>query len=330
MALRFSRTGLAGGSGRGQWLAEAINSVLRGVGQVMLQNNAWTGLLFVVAICCNAPIHGAAAVVGAAVGTGVAGLAGADRALIRQGLFGFNGALVAIALPIFVAPGVLLWACVVLAAGGSTVVFAALIALLAPWRMPALTAPFVLTSWCLILAAAGLARLEPTGLAPAAGFPAWAPGTGGVTLATLADGVLNGVGQVFLQENRLTGLIFAVGLLVASRKAFVAALAGALAGGLVAWGMGAAEPAIRAGLFGFNPVLVAIATGAAAPAWDRATCLVATLAVVATPVVQAAASAALAPVGLPALTFPFVVVTWMVLFAGKGFAGFAAPGATDA
>ena len=321
---------MAGGDGWAQRLAEALDSVLRGIGQVMLQDNAYTGLLFVIAIACNAPLHAAAAVVGAAVGTGVAGLAGADRTLIRQGLFGFNGALVAIALPIFIAPGPLLWCCLLLAAGGSTVVFAALIALLAPWRMPALTAPFVLVSWCLVLAAAGLARLEPTGLAPVAGLPGWAPGAGGMTLAALGDGVLNGIGQVFLQENRLTGLLFALGLLVASRKAFAAALAGALVGGLVAWGMGAAEPAIRAGLFGFNPVLVAIATGAAAPAWDRASCVVATLAVIATPVVQAAVSAALAPLGLPALTFPFVVVTWLVLFAGRGFASFAAPGATDA
>lgn len=322
MASWFSRTGLVAGGGgaRAQRVVEAVDSVLRGIGQVMLQDNAYTGLLFVVAICCNAPLHGLAAVIGAAVGTAVAGLAGADRALIRQGHFGFNGALVAIALPIFISPGLLLWSCVVLAAGGSTVIFAALTALLAPWRMPGLTAPFVLTTWCLVLAAAGLARLEPTGLAPAAAFPEWAPGAGGASLAALADGVLNGIGQVFLQENRLTGLVFALGLLVASRPAFVAALAGALAGGLVAWGMGAPEAAIRAGLFGFNPVLVAIATGAALPAWNRATCVVAALAVIATPVVQAATTAALAPIGLPALTFPFVAATWVFLLAAPKLA----------
>jgi urea transporter len=45
-----------------------------------------------------------------------------DRAQLRDGLFGFNGALVAIALLVFLQPTALTWACVVFASAGSSVV----------------------------------------------------------------------------------------------------------------------------------------------------------------------------------------------------------------
>ncbi len=97
------------------------------------------------------------------------------------------------------------------------------------------------------------------------------------------------------------------------------ALAGSLAGLLVAWGMGAAEPAIRAGAFGFNSVLVAIAMGSVFFVLDRRSIAYALLATIATPFVFAAVSAALEPLGVPALTLPFVLVAWLFLFASKLF-----------
>lgn len=138
--------------------------------------------------------------------------------------------------------------------------------------------------------------------------------------------MFNGIAQVFFQGNVLTGMLFAAGLLVASRRAFVAALAGSLAGLLVAWGMGAAEPAIRAGAFGFNSVLAAIALAGVFLAPGRTTIAYVLLAAVATPFVVAAAAAALEPLGLPALTLPFVLVTWAFLFASRHVPGLHASG----
>ena len=77
-----------------------------------------------------------------------------------------------------------------------------------------------------------------------------------VTATRVAEGLFNGVAQVFFQGSVVTGVLFLIGLPISSRRIFVAALLGSLTGSLVAWGMGAAEPAIRSAVFGFNCVLM--------------------------------------------------------------------------
>lgn len=293
-----------------------LDSVLRGIGQVMLQENSFTGLFFVMGIFFNSTLFGAAVLLGTAVSTATAMALGIERAAIRAGLYGFNGGLVAIALLFFLAPNWLTWGCVILAAAASTLLMAALQSLLRVWKIPALTAPFVFTSLCFFLATARFGRLESTHLLPTAGLPKAVAVEGIVSSSTVVEGLFNGIGQVFFQGNVVTGVLFTIGLLIASRRACVAALLGSLVGLLVAWGMGAAEPAIRAGAFGFNNVLVAIALGAVFYTLNRASVIHALLATLATPFVYAALSAALEPLGMPALTLPFVLVTWISLLAG--------------
>ena len=84
--------------------------------------------------------------------------------------------------------------------------------------------------------------------------------------------------------------------------------------------MGAAESAIRAGAFGYNSVLVAIALGGQFFVPGRASAAYAVFATIATALVFAAVSASLEPLGLPALTLPFVLVTWLFWLASPAFA----------
>ena len=296
-----------------------LDSVLRGIGQVMLQNNSYAGLIFLAGIFYNSTILGWAVLLGTLASTATAVLLGVDRSRIGAGLFGFNGALVAIALLYFLEPNLLACAYVVLAAACTTIIMAALLNLLGTWKLPALTAPFVVTTLLFVLACARFGRLHSTELLPTAGLPKAAIVDGVVTASTLMEGLFNGVAQVFFQDNTITGLIFVVGLLVSSRVAGGVALLGSLAGMLVAWGMGAAEPAIRSGAFGFNCVLTAIALGGGLYALNVASAAYATLAVVTTAVVFAAMSAALEPLGMPALTSPFVLVVWLFLLASPLF-----------
>lgn len=83
--------------------------------------------------------------------------------------------------------------------------------------------------------------------------------------------------------------------------------------------MGAAEPAISSGAFGFNCVLTAIVFSRGFFVLNVASVMYGTLAVVATAVVYAAMSAALEPLGMPALTAPFVFVVWLFLLASPRF-----------
>ncbi|MBN9471984.1 MAG: urea transporter [Bosea sp.] len=305
-------------------LAGFLDSVLRGVGQVMFQNNSYAGLLFLIGIAYNSWLFAVAVLVGTVASTLTAIVLGADRILVRSGMFGFNGGLVGVALLYFLQPVPLTWACVILAAACCTIVMAAMLAAFDIWKLPALTAPFVFISLCFFLATARFGRLETTGFLPTAGLPKAAAVEGVASASTIAEGLFNGVSQVFFQGSATTGMLFAAGLLVASRMAFAAGLAGSLAGLLVAWGMGAAEPAIRAGAFGFNSLLVAIALAGTflTPSW--AAIAYALLGAIATPFVAAAAAAALEPLGMPALTLPFVLVTWIFLLASRRFPKFRA------
>jgi urea transporter len=320
MTVRISSNGLAvEGDSPAAFLLRFLDCVLRGVGQVMLQNNSYAGLLFLIGIFYHSMLFGLAVVGGTAVSTATAMLLGADRSLVRAGLFGFNGALVAVALICFLRPDALTWGCVVFAAACATVVMAAMTNLVAAWKIPALTSPFVLTTLCIFLATARFGRLQSTHLLPTAGLPKSVSVEGVVTLSTVVEGLFNGLAQVFFQGSVITGVLFAVGLLISSRTACVAALVGSLTGLLVAWGMGAAEPAIRSGAFGFNSVLTALALGSVFFVLDAASAAYALTATVAAAVVFAAVSAALEPLGMPALTSAFVIVVWFFVLAAPLF-----------
>jgi urea transporter len=306
-----------------------VDTLLRGTGQVMFQNNPLTGLLFLVGIFVNSLKFGGTALLGVAASTLAAYLLGADRGLIRNGLFGFNGVLVGIGLAFFLEFDVLLAVYIVLGAAVSTIVMMALSNLLTPWDMPALTAPFVLTAWLLLFAVYQFAHIRPSSLiAPLMPNPEaavqtqlreLATGAGGLTVANLAHGFFRGVGEVMFQDNLLTGVIFLIALLVNSRiSAAFAALGSALAL-LTALTLGGNGVAIYHGLYGFNAVLCAIAIGGLFFVLTWKSAIYALLAVVVSVPVFAAIAVLLSPIGMPALTAPFVLTTWLFLWPKASF-----------
>ncbi len=315
--MRFSSNGLVvDGPVPAHPVPAFVDAVLRGIGQVMLQNNSYTGVLFLLGMFYNSVLLGTAVLVGTAASTGTALLLGLDRGQLRAGWFGFNGALTAVALLYFFQGDARAWVYVLCAATVSTVLMAAFLRLLAAWQLPALTAPFVFTTLCFVLASARFGQLRATEHLPTSGrLPQGASLDGVVSLGTFAEGIFTGVAQVFFQANVVTGVIFTLGLLVSSRVAGISALLGSLAGLLVGWGMGAAEPAMRVGAYGFNSVLTAIVLCDLVLVLNASAAAYAFLAALATAVVYAAVAAAFEPLGLPALTLPFVLVAWMFILA---------------
>ena len=315
--MRFSSTGLVlDGPAPPHPVPAFADAVLRGIGQVMLQNNSYAGLIFLLGIFYNSALLGLAVLVGTAASTATALLLGLERSQVRAGLFGFNGALTAVALLYFFQGDLRAWVYLLCAAAVTTVLMAAFLRLLSTWQLPALTAPFVFTTLCFVLASARFGQLRATQHLPPSGrLPQGASVEGVISAGTFAEGVFNGVAQVFFQGNAVTGVIFTLGLLVSSRVAGVSALLGSLAGLLVGWGMGAAEPAMRVGAYGFNSVLTAIVLCDLVLVLCLSTAAYALLAALATAVVFASVSAAFEPLGMPALTLPFVLVSWMFILA---------------
>jgi urea transporter len=306
-----------------------VDTLLRGVGQVMFQNNPLTGLLFLVGIFVNSAKLGGAGLLGLAASTLAAYLLGADRSLIRAGLFGFNGILVGIALAFFFDFHFLVAVYIVLGAAVSTIVMMALINLLTPWDMPALTAPFVLTAWLLLFAVYQFDFLHPTELiAPATLHPGaavqtdlreLATGSGGLTAANLAHGLFRGVGEVMFEDNLLTGVIFLIAILVNSRISAAFAVLGSVVALLTALALGSNGFLIYHGLYGFNAVLCAIALGGLFFVLTWRSAVYALLAAVFSVVAFAGIAVLLSPIGMPALTAPFVLTTWLFLWPKAGF-----------
>ena len=96
-------------------------------------------------------------------------------------------------------------------------------------------------------------------------------------------------------------------------------LAGAMLAVFTAHLLGAESDLISGGLLGFSPVLTAIALGTFFYRPSLRVALFAALGTVFTVVVQSALNVALSPLAIPALTAPFVLVTWMFLAPREGF-----------
>jgi urea transporter len=309
----------------------AIDALLRGVGQVMLQNNPITGLLFLVGIFINSYIDGLTALLGLVVATLAAYVLGADRTLVRNGLFGFNGVLTGIALSVFLQWDWHVAVYIILGAVVSTIVMMGLAKLLISWDIAPLTAPFVLTSWLLLFALYHFGQLRPTKLIgpmpvhPGAAIQtdlqeaAGSGGAVGLTAANLANALFRGVGQVFLQDNLWSGVVFGIAILVSSRVCFGFAMLGSALGGLTALLLGGDGVTVYHGLYGFNAVLTGIALGGLFLVLNWRSMIYALIGAIFSAIVFAAIAVALSPIGMPALTAPFVLTAWVFLLPTSGF-----------
>jgi urea transporter len=122
-----------------------------------------------------------------------------------------------------------------------------------------------------------------------------------------------GLGQVFFQENALTGALFVIGIAVSSPLMALGAVVGTAIGTATAWILKFDKTELHAGIYGFNAALVGIATlfffrpGPISIVLLLAGCIVATL----------VTWLARKHVPFPTYTAPFVVTTWGLFFLGQ-------------
>lgn len=268
-------------------------TILRGVGQVMLQNNALTGLLFLVGIFYNSWLMGLGAIAGNMIGTLSARLLKYSDEDIKNGLYGFNGTLVGIALLFFFEINIYTAAAIIIGAGLSTIIMHAMKRI-----VPALTAPFVVSTWIVMLGIT-LFHLAPFLLSSAPQSSSF----------NLFSTISLGFGQVMLQDSVITGLLFLLAILVNSRTAAIYALYGSLLGGLFAILLALPLNAINIGLFGYNAVLCGIALGT--KKWNGFISATGAM------LLSVMLNYGLDKIGIITLTAPFVIATWAVLLVKK-------------
>ena len=118
---------------------------------------------------------------------------------------------------------------------------------------------------------------------------------------TWYQGIGTSIGQIFFQDNWITGYIILVGIAINSRISAAMCLLGAVIGTFIAALFGGPEGAIRDGLFGYNAALTAIALGGFFLVFNWSSLLYAVFGAVVSAWLWASIAIFLKPIGMPVL-----------------------------
>lgn len=278
-----------------------LDIILKSFGQIMLQENRWTGLLFLVGLFLGSWQYGVASLLAVVVANATAMVFKFDQDEIRAGIYGFSAALVGVVLPFLFEMTGLIWLLVVV--GGS---FAAILQhFFIQKKIPAYTFPFILVSWLLIF---GIQQYTSTA---ASSLVQWGVDFKGYEILLLGT---KAYGQVIFQGGIWGGILFFIAVFIHSKVGAVYALLSAYLGALLGMLFGFPQQAVEMGVFGFNPVLTAIVF--AGPKLKNAVWIL--IGVVLTFLVQMILleTNVLSLFG-GVLTFPFVAGTWLTLILKK-------------
>ncbi len=277
------------------------NQVLKGIGQIMFQENVLTGILFLIGLFIAGWQLGLACLLASISATVFARLCNYADDEINAGLYGFSPALVGVGLLFFFKSGFLIWILVVI---GSV---------LAAWiqhffivrKIPAYTFPFILMAWIFIFSLKNFTSVLPSEFITA-------------EMELIGNQIVfsgfRSFGQVLFQAGLISGLLFFIGVFIQSPPAAIYAFLASGFAALLSYILGQEPNTILMGLFGFNAVLTAIALNdqtLKALLWVIVGVLITVLLdnfFVYTDI--------LAPLG-GKLTFPFVAGTWISLLLKK-------------
>ena len=292
---------------------DAIRIVLKNISQVLLLNNAWTGLLILLGLFIGSWKVGVMALIASVIALLLAKRTNYSEEEINTGLSGFNPVLTAIALTLFLVPKwysliIILVAIIITMPIGS-----AFREVFKPFGVPMLTMPYVFVSWLILLMSFQFKFVNAdVNILPNAIQEIQFSGHH----IQFINAFLSGFSEIFLLKSVLAGTLILIGIFIASRKAGVYAIVANLIGFLAVIVLGANHDQINEGLFGYNVILTVLALGIAfRTRIQRPISIV--LGILLTVVIHAGMTTLLTPYGLPVFTLPFIIATWIMLFAGN-------------
>ncbi len=266
---------------------------LKGIGQIMLQNNALTGLLFLIGILINSPLMAVAAVVAVLVGTLTAKVLKFNEDNINSGLYGFNATLVGVALIAFFEPTVTIWISIIILSAVSTLIMNFCL----EKKIPVFTFPFIVLTWISLYVFHSVAPIPDAAPDYLEELIHYHP-------FSLLDYGL-GFGEVIFQGSLISGVIFFIAVYMSSPTAALYGLFGALFGVIVAILLKDRIEDVKLGMFSFNAVLCAIVFSGP----KKINGLYVVIAVLLSGITEEI----MLRLDLPVLTFPFVMGTWLTL-----------------
>ncbi len=276
-----------------QTIFQEIKVLLLGFSQVFLLQSALSGTLILAGLFCNSWQLALLALLGCLVSRSVASLWRDTKSEIADGLYGFNGTLVGIAIGVY---WEISWLSILLLVVGAALSTWLARAFRRHAQLPGLTAPFIIAVWVLLL----LSMLAPQGVGLLDSVAQLEDGQSQWRMLGVALG--DSLGQVMFQANVLTGVLFFLAIAWESRRKALYTLLGVLIPMLAIPFV--PETVWREGLLGYNAVLCAIYWSGT----SERRLLYAVVSVVLSVLLELLALYA----GLIPLTAPFVLSVWIV------------------
>lgn len=293
-----------------------ISASLKGFSQVLLVGNSFSGLLILIGITIHSPTLGGMAFLSSLVGTMSAKYLGGDRTLIKDGIYSFNSVLCSITAILFL-NGDKRWFVAIFAAAFAALLMLLLMKLLAKWNIPPLTIPFVFITWIGLLIAYRTDKLHMNPDFVISSPAMWNLPVEGTP--TLFIGMLKGIGEVFVIDSLWAGSLILIALFWVGWRFGLYAIIGAFVSWLTAYFIGVDSQSLNLGLYNYNAVLTIIAVSLVFDKKPKKTLLTGIIAATLSVPVTAGLELLLDPFGLPALTFPFIICSWLFIGMRKYF-----------
>ncbi|MDM1501947.1 urea transporter [Myroides marinus] len=271
-------------------IVHCFKAFFRGFGQIMLQANAITGILFLAAIYYDSTEMALAASLSNVIAILTAKLLNFDRQNIENGLYGFNACLIGIALMFYFEPSIWVYVLMLLSSVVSTIIM--------NWaikkELPAYTFPFVIFTWIslFILSIPDLAiRSVPEHF---------------VDIEELDDFLIQGhaFGQVLFQGSFVAGVVFFLGVFISRPIQALYGFVAVIVSVYISHSSHASNALINEGVFSFNAVLCGIAMGE-----DKVR---AGMYVLISVIISTYFDIFMIKYGWTTLTFPFVFAMWVM------------------
>ncbi|NEP14901.1 MAG: urea transporter [Symploca sp. SIO2C1] len=293
-------------------LLDLINASLRGIGQVAFANNPISGLLIILAVFIQSPWVALMLIVGVVAATLTAYGMNLDRASVRNGIFGFNGTLIGLALGTFGSwgngNGNLLWLlAIAVCAALSTVVMQKLgLWMAVHLKLPSMGVPFILIT-SLFLATASYIPQPFFELGTPPPFPNPAESLDGVRILSA---LVTGVGQIFFSGSMVSAVLIVIALALCSPMGALVAVLGCAIGLLTGILLGVDLNVLYAGLWGYNSALTAIAIGGIFYTPNLRSLAAGSAGALVAALLAWLLSLVMSPLGLPILSIPFQLAVY--------------------
>ncbi|MFZ8100778.1 urea transporter [Staphylococcus sp. GDX8P114P-2] len=286
--------------------------VLNNIAQVLLLQNPWTGLFVLIGLFLGSWKVGLIALIASIIALLLAKQTNYSEAEITAGLAGFNPVLTGIALTIFLTSEWYSWVFVIIAILITMPIGSAVREFLKPFGVPMLTIPYVFISSSVLLTSFQFQHVD-------ADIDILPNTVKEIVFSEhnvhFISAFLSGFSEIFLLDNVMAGILILIGIFIASRKAGLLSIGANLLGLGIDLMFGANHDQINAGLFGYNVVLTVLALGVAFETRINRYISIA-LGILLTIMLHAGLTTLLTPFGLPVFTLPFIIATWIMLFAG--------------